>query len=56
MVAPPIVQYVADELEKTARVDKQARKAREEKALLRVGKNDDGPDGGKEAGKGRRQK
>jgi hypothetical protein len=56
MVAPPIVQFVADELEKTARVDKQARKAREEKALLRVGKTEDGPDGGKADGKGRRAK
>ena len=34
MVSPTIVQFVTDELEKTARVVKQARKAREEKALL----------------------
>ena len=56
MVAPPIVQFVAVELEKTARVDKHARKAREEKALLGVGKSEDGPDGGKAEGKGRRAK
>ena len=35
MVAPPIVDFVANELEKTAKIDKQAQKAREEKAALR---------------------
>ena len=35
MVAPMIVEFVANELEKTAKIDKQARKAREEKAAIR---------------------
>ena len=35
MVAPMIVEFVADDLEKMAKIDKQARKAREEKAALR---------------------
>ena len=35
MVAPQIVEFVANELEKTVKIDKQARKAREEKAALR---------------------
>ena len=37
MVAPDIVEFVANELQKTANIDKQARKAREEKALVRGG-------------------
>ena len=42
-VAPAIVEFVASELEKTAKIDKQSRKAREEKALLQ--KPTDGPGG-----------
>ena len=33
-VAPPLVQWIAGELKKTADIDKSARKAREEKALI----------------------
>ena len=38
VVAPQIVEFVANELKKTAKIDKQARKAREEKAALRYTK------------------
>ena len=57
MVAPQIVEFVAAELEKTAKIDKQARKAREEKALLRTNKGaeDGGHTEAKGNGKGRRQ-
>ena len=56
MVAPAIVEFVAAELEKTARIDKQARKAREEKALMRHAKDDGpGPDASKGDGKGGRR-
>ena len=35
MIAPALVEYVAKELEKQSAIDKQARKAREERALKR---------------------
>ena len=51
-VAPQIVEFVAGELEKTARIDKQARKAREEKAHIQAAtgsktSNSEGGEGGK---------
>ena len=60
MVAPAIVEFVAAELEKTAKVDKQARKAREEKALMRAGAPGDtsggqDPGGQRQGPKGRKQ-
>ncbi len=39
-VAPALSSYIADELAKKAAVDKAARKAREEKALVRAGVQD----------------
>ena len=35
-VAPQIVEFVAQELEKSAKIDKQAREAREEKVLMKI--------------------
>ena len=60
MVAPAIVEFVAAELEKTAKIDKQSRKAREEKALLRTTTSADtansGTEPGNDQGRGRRQR
>ena len=35
MIAPALVEYVSKELERQASIDKQSRKAREERALKR---------------------
>ena len=60
MVAPMIVEFVANELEKTAKIDKQARKAREEKAALRHTKQSaedpNAPSPADEGGKGGRRR
>ena len=59
-VAPQIVEFVAQELEKSAKIDKQARKAREEKVLMKITPSADSAgatgDGKGADGKGGRRK
>ena len=59
-VAPQIVEFVAQELEKSAKIDKQARKARDEKVLMKITPPADTTsppgDGGKGDGKGGRRR
>ena len=48
---PELIEHVSKELEKEAQIQKQARKAREEKTLLRNPPSVHSKDGGKGGGK-----